>query len=175
MIDSILLISDQAKERFWAKVAKGRSDECWLWTACLHKFGYGLIYVNHSSEGAHRVSWLIHNNTIPDGMSVLHNCPGGDNPACVNPAHLWLGTQADNMKDRSAKGRCNPARGQQHQDRMRQCAARGDNHVCCKLKTDDCLDILNLRKQGWSYRALADLFGVARSTIRYTILRRELV
>lgn len=94
------------EERFWEKVQK--TDSCWPWTGFLNHFGYG----NISSGGrygrpirAHRVSWELHNGPIPDGLFVLHNCPSGDNPACVNPAHLWLGTKLQNSRDMMAKGR----------------------------------------------------------------------
>ena len=88
--------------RFWNKVDK--SGACWLWTASARK-GYGHFRVGARSKGSHRVSWELERGPIPEGLHVLHNCPGGDNRACVNPDHLWLGTNADNMADKVAKGR----------------------------------------------------------------------
>jgi hypothetical protein len=90
-------------ERFWAKVKKGES--CWLWAAWRLPSGYGQIRAGERLLRAHRVAWELTNGPIPDGLCVLHNCPGGDNPACVNPAHLWLGTNAENTHDMVAKGR----------------------------------------------------------------------
>jgi len=90
--------------RFWAKVNK--TPTCWLWTAHRHyRTGYGSFarggqYGGH--VGAHRFSWELHNGPIPKGLSVLHKC---DVPACVNPNHLFLGTQVDNLKDMVAKNR----------------------------------------------------------------------
>ena len=89
--------------RFWNKVDK--SGACWLWTACKTKQGYGKFWVDARMEGANRMSWELHHGPIPDGLCVLHNCPGGDNPSCVNPAHLWLGTHAENSQDMVQKGR----------------------------------------------------------------------
>jgi hypothetical protein len=91
-------------ERFWEKVDKRGPDDCWLWTGS-KKNGYGSLRVGRTNIPAHRFSWELHNATIPSGMRVLHNCPEGDNPSCVNPAHLFLGTQADNIADMEAKGR----------------------------------------------------------------------
>ena len=88
--------------RFWNKVDK--SGVCWLWTAST-RYGYGRLKVGARRIQAHRVSWELHHGPIPEGLCVLHNCPGGDNPTCVNPAHLWLGTNQDNAADRDAKGR----------------------------------------------------------------------
>ncbi len=90
--------------RFWNAVDK--SGECWLWIANKDKNGYGKIYANRKHARAHRVSWELHYGPIPKGLQVLHNCPSGDNPSCVNPAHLFLGTNSDNMQDKVAKGRC---------------------------------------------------------------------
>ena len=84
------------QERFWSKV--DRSGKCWLWTASRNSSGYGKF----DGEGAHRVAWRLAYGVIPYGACVLHRC---DMPRCVNPAHLWLGTQADNVADMVAKGR----------------------------------------------------------------------
>ena len=77
----------------------------WYWTGAKANYGYGLIRWEGNRERAHRVAWIIYKGPIPQGIMVLHNCPGGDIPACVNPEHLFLGSQADNIRDMMAKGR----------------------------------------------------------------------
>lgn len=91
------------KERFLSKVNKSGPKGCWIWTGCL-SVGYGLFY-NKGQWKAHRVSWELHKGKIPHGLWVLHKC---DNPPCVNPDHLFLGTQSENMKDAYLKGRLVP-------------------------------------------------------------------
>lgn len=89
------------QDRFWEKVAKG--DGCWLWTASTRKNGYGWFGgLDISETFAHRCSWIYTFGAIPDGLCVLHRC---DNPPCVRPDHLFLGTQYDNIKDMISKGR----------------------------------------------------------------------
>ena len=88
--------------RFWKFVQK--TPTCWIWTAVRNQQGYGRVYVHQTRrvESAHRVSWWLAGHEIPSGMWVLHRC---DNPPCVNPDHLWLGTRLDNMRDMTRKRR----------------------------------------------------------------------
>ena len=96
-------------ERFWGKVDKRSLDECWPWMAYRNSGGYGKIKVDGKCLSAHRISWILHFGPIPKGMCVLHHC---DNPSCMNPYHLFIGSPADNAADRGAKGRGNQPRGE---------------------------------------------------------------
>lgn len=139
------------KERFWRKVDKRGSDDCWEWTACCDKRGYGLI-----NEGghygkrlfAHRVSWQIHNGPIPEGLCVCHHC---DNPVCVNPIHLFLGTDKDNLEDCVRKGR----------------SARGEKNGIAKLAEKEIHTIRRLLKENHTQAALARMYNVDFMTIHY--------
>ena len=91
-------------DRFWSYVDS--SKECWTWTAYKNKDKYGVFAIDRIPHYAHRVSWMIHNGEIPDGLCVLHKC---DNPPCVRPDHLFLGTRKDNNVDKSLKGRASVA------------------------------------------------------------------
>ena len=99
------------EERFWEKVDKSNNEGCWIWLAYKNNKGYGEIGIKHKLYLSHRISWIIHFGSIPKGMCVCHKC---DNPGCVNPHHLFLGTQKDNMQDMSKKNRANPICGVKH-------------------------------------------------------------
>lgn len=100
------------KAEFWNKVEKTPSG-CWLWTGAKSARGYGAVWIRDgikkTSLRAHRVSWEITKGAIPQGLHVLHHC---DVPACVNPDHLYLGTNADNVADAIARKRYKPLRGE---------------------------------------------------------------
>lgn len=98
------MASKTLRERFDRKFEKRGPDECWPWTGAREKSGYGRIHVSsYRSPGwAHRVSYELAVGVIPEGMEVCHTC---DNPSCVNPAHLFVGTTKDNALDKVAKGR----------------------------------------------------------------------
>ena len=126
---------------FWAKVAIAGPDDCWLWQG--KKWSnreYGAHCFKTVQVMAHRVAHTIATGIDPGDLNVLHNCPGGDNPACNNPRHLWRDSHAANMADMVAKGRAatgtrngrhthpeRTARGERHGSRTHPgCAARGD-------------------------------------------------
>lgn len=119
---------------------------CLLWTGCLNRYGYGQISVGGKKTLAHRLAWLTENGPVPAGLHVLHRC---DVPACINPAHLFLGTNADNMADKVAKGR----------------SSSGERHGRAKL-TDAAVRSIRVRlAASETCASIARDFGVSRETI----------
>lgn len=91
-------------DRLHARMVQAKSG-CWEWTGASDgRRGYGMISYQNQRWSTHRLMWALTNGPIPDGMHVLHRC---DNPPCMNPDHLWLGTALDNCHDKLAKGRAN--------------------------------------------------------------------
>ena len=127
-------------ERFWKYVEK--SHGCWHWKGGKDWDRYGIF---SSSIKAHRFSYKLHNGEIPKGLSVLHSC---DNPSCVNPEHLFLGTHRDNMKDRYNKNR----------------QAKGESNGNSKLTEKDVLEIKRL-KGVMTLKEIGKIYSVDLSVI----------
>lgn len=91
-----------SEERFWSRVSKKETNECWEWTGARNSKGYGSFKINNVNWMPHRYSYTVTKGQIPDGLVIMHSC---DNSRCVNPEHLFAGTQSDNMLDCAKKGR----------------------------------------------------------------------
>ncbi len=149
------------KNRFWPKVQTRGADDCWEWLANRNNKGYGLIREGGSrpKQLAHRISWTLRHGPIPDGLLVLHHC---DNPGCVNPHHLFLGTSRDNSDDMHAKKRWRYVRGQGgHPPHV-----VGSAHPHAKLTDDDVISIRTRLQNGERVRSLARKLGLDASTVR---------
>lgn len=94
-----LVVSEEIKKKFWSKADK--TEKCWIWKGSIGSRKYGLFLIKREHFRAHILSYLFTKGD-PSGLNVLHKC---DNPNCVNPSHLFLGTQLDNMRDMIKKGR----------------------------------------------------------------------
>jgi hypothetical protein len=136
------------EERFWPKVRK--TDTCWEWTGAKQQataltLPYGILWKREGKTWlkAHRVSWELHFGEIPEGKFVCHHC---DNPVCVNPSHLFLGTAADNMTDKWSKGR----------------GVLGERHHKSKLTADQVREMRAKRKQGVSTSELGRQYGISQ-------------
>ena len=141
-------------KRFWDKVDFGNPLSCWPWTASLNTSGYGQIRIDGKNVAAHRLVWESAFGELPAGMNVCHRC---DNPPCVNPNHLFLGTQSDNMRDCATKDRANKPKGSAvHTSRL----------------TADDVENIRANAMNLTQVALAELFGVSQASVS-AILRRE--
>ncbi len=154
-------------ERFWGKVNK--TETCWLWTAKMSPSGYGYTSLGKKNIRAHRASFEMAYGKIPDGLLVCHKC---DNPACVRPDHLFLGTSADNSADMVAKGRV--SKGQKHSKVMKTTTNRGENCHLSKLAEKDVLDIRARCKPGQrNMTEVAKEYGLTRTTVQTIVYRKS--
>ncbi len=193
--------------RYWARVDCPPvlrwvpSPMCWLWTGGRNDRGYGHCWVHGKTYRAHRIMWImLHGEPPAETPYVLHNCPGGDNPSCVSPHHLWLGTHEDNMLDMQRKGRKAVLSGDQHPAHIHperlargeqwhaahdatlprgehgwahlhpERVARGEQQGSAKLKAGDIPVICAAAASGESQSAIARRYGVSQSAI-YLIVR----
>lgn len=145
------------QSRFLSKV--DTSDSCWLWTGTQNGRGYGQLSAGRnggSPRRAHRVSYELFVAPIPDGLEVCHRC---DNPPCVNPDHLFLGTHRDNMADSAKKGRAT--------------GAAGERNRHARLTASDILAICRLHGNGVGQRELARRYRIASGHINSIVHRRS--
>ncbi len=131
---------------FWGRVDIRNSDECWEWQGGRNQKGYGKFYLESGKMYAHRFAWTITNGDIPPGTVVRHTC---DNPPCCNPAHLELGTHADNMRDAVERGRI----------------ARGSRQGKAILGEGDVTEIWRLLSEKKTQAEVAATYGVGRKAI----------
>lgn len=152
-MNTSIALSVKDIDRFWKKVNKNGPNGCWVWKSGDNGKGYGKFYVEGSGkvpyQYAHRLSWEMANGAIPDDLWVLHSC---DNPTCINPSHLFLGTQTDNMRDAANKGRIKGG-------------ARGERNVNCKLSEDAVKRIKAMIDQEVHLKDIAKKFGVSTQAI----------
>lgn len=147
--------------RFMDKISK-RKDGCWDWKSAFFNDGYGYFSYGSRKEGnyrtyrAHRFSYLLFKGEIPEEICVCHTC---DNPKCVNPNHLFLGSRSDNTRDMYNKGR-----GVNN---------RGENHGMSKLKEKDIKLIFKLRKKGLTQAVIGRNFGVGQDSISRILNHRR--
>lgn len=140
------------EERFWEKVLVGEKGECWAWIGYKGSFGRGVMWNGRTNENAPRISYRLMRGDIPHGLGVLHKC---DNPNCVNPKHLFLGDQKDNVRDAIQK------------NRFKQNKARsGERHHFAKLSGMDVKEIKRLYKtMDIPASKLGRLYDVSKSQI----------
>lgn len=139
--------------RLWAKV--DTDGDCWEWQASKRKDGYGRVRYDGSTQLAHRVAWMITFGSIPEGAVVCHTC---DNKGCVNPEHLFLGTQADNLQDMRDKGR----------------GSKGESHGMAKITQQIVDDIRQLYATGeMNQYELAEMFSLSQGYISDIVNRRK--
>lgn len=146
------LVNATASEKFFFYGWTVDENGCWLWARETY-MGYGDIYAEGRAQRAHRVSYEIHKGPIPAGSVVCHTC---DVPRCVNPDHLFLGTQAENMADMYVKRR----------------HTHGEKMHASKLTESEVLEICRLKKAGVSAPDLAERFGVHKRQI-YKLVNGE--
>lgn len=139
--------------KFWERVYK--TNYCWNWKAGKDEKGYGLFWCKKTWR-AHRFSWVVHYGEIPNNLHVLHKC---DNPKCVNPEHLFLGTNQDNVNDKFKKGR--------------NYNVKGEKHKLAKLNDTDIIEIRKLYNNGnFTLKEIAKKYKVYYTTIQKIVTKQ---
>lgn len=171
-----LICSDEFKKRFFAFIEYREDSDCWRWKGFRDKTGYGYISVNGRPRRASRVSFVMHGGEFTEEKCfVCHKC---DNPECVNPKHLWAGSNRDNMLDAKNKNRVHS--GSSHYAyKNPEKLPHGENHWLCKLTNEEVLKLKKMRQEtNFSYPKLAAIFGISKShahAICYGTQRKRLI
>lgn len=150
----------EARMRFWSSVDKTVDTDCWIWRSDRSSFGHGRFLFLGQRTQAHRYAYELEYGTIPDGLVLCHKC---DVPECVNPSHMFVGTQKDNIQDCVRKGRW-PV-GQTHWCSGKpELVKRGERAGNSKLSETQVAEIYRLCCSGSNYSDVAALFGINRAT-----------
>ena len=154
--------------RFWSKVRTGTENECWVWQASVNPGGYGKFSIDGRVLGSHRIAWqLVNRACILPGYYVCHRC---DNPACCNPAHLFVATAETNNQDMHDKGR--HSHGADHRAAVKRTRPRGDRHHKAVWQEWQIPYVRFLSASGMSYRTIADAYGMREGTVGQ-VIRKE--
>jgi len=154
-------VTKTVEERFLAKVFKRGPQECWIWVGARQNAGYGKLYVDGRYEVAPRVAYRLYCGEIATDLHVCHHC---DNPTCVNPAHLFLGTRRENMQDASRKGRM--AAGDRNGSRTQpEKLCRGEDRSNAKLTVLEVDVIRHMKESGITCTDIARAYGVSVSLV----------
>jgi hypothetical protein len=157
-------MTQEAIDRFWSKVNK--TESCWIFTGKCRSRQYAIFNWKHNDKtygrSAHRLAWELINGEIPPKLQLCHDCPGGDNPKCCNPDHLFPGTAKQNEQDKLRKGR--------HRAML-----HPESYDAAKVISDD--DVVLLRelhaRGGWSERTLGQRFGISPALAGMIVRRKR--
>jgi len=153
---------EESIERFWNKVDKNgpslkkEMTNCWLWKGAIDKSGYGIMCMKKHFKrqtSAHRISWTLINGKIPELKEICHKC---DNPRCVRPDHLFVGTHKENMNDRDGKNR----------------NAKGELNGRSKINSNDVIKIRKLSESGLKYTKISNMYKIDRKTVKDIVVRK---